>query len=287
MQRLSLPDAISRELPALVGRLGLGGVPLVRSAVSRSVINRFGYATTLRPRALSLASDYTSWMSLTDRTYSGRHLPPASDEAIAKLPSEKDVVALYRRERFVAATDTSVMFMFFAQWFTDSFLRTSLTDWRKNESNHEIDLCQIYGRTINQTNVLRSFDQGRLKSQTINGEEYPEYLFEPRTGAGEALRFKPEFDGLFDPTFITDVILPGMSGIELAITVKRIFPDCKILLCSGQAAAVDLLDTATSAGHRFTLLAKPVHPQDILNHVAQRIGRSPATQQRTHSSTSA
>jgi CheY-like chemotaxis protein len=86
---------------------------------------------------------------------------------------------------------------------------------------------------------------------------------------------------------ITDVILPGMSGIELAITVKRIFPDCKILLCSGQAAAVDLLDTATSAGHRFTLLAKPVHPQDILNHVAQRIGRSPATQQRTHSSTSA
>ncbi len=209
MQRLSLPDAISRELPALVGRLGLGGVPLVRSAVSRSVINRFGYATTLRPRALSLASDYTSWMSLTDRTYSGRHLPPASDEAIAKLPSEKDVVALYRRERFVAATDTSVMFMFFAQWFTDSFLRTSLTDWRKNESNHEIDLCQIYGRTINQTNVLRSFDQGRLKSQTINGEEYPEYLFEPRTGAGEALRFKPEFDGLFDPTFITDVILRG------------------------------------------------------------------------------
>ena len=35
--------------------------------------------------------------------------------------------------------------MFFAQWFTDSFLRTSLTDYRKNESNHEIDLCQIYG----------------------------------------------------------------------------------------------------------------------------------------------
>jgi len=75
---------------------------------------------------------------------------------------------------------------------------------------------------------------------------------------------------------ITDVILPGMSGIDLAITIKRIFPDCKTLLCSGQAAAVDLLDTATSEGHRFTLLTKPVHPQEILKHVAERIGHSPA-----------
>ena len=85
---------------------------------------------------------------------------------------------------------------------------------------------------------------------------------------------------------ITDVILPGMSGIELAITVKKIFPDCKILLCSGQAAAVDLLDRSTSEGHRFTLLPKPVHPREILNHVAQRIGHSPAMQPRTVTSNS-
>ena len=35
---------------------------------------------------------------------------------------------------------------------------------------------------------------------------------------------------------ITDVVLPGMNGIELAITIKRIFPDCKTLLFSGQAS---------------------------------------------------
>ena len=52
-----------------------------------------------------------------------------------------------------------------------------LTDYRKNESNHEIDLCQIYGRNIDATNLLRSFDGGRLKSQVIDGEEYPEFLF--------------------------------------------------------------------------------------------------------------
>jgi prostaglandin-endoperoxide synthase 2 len=145
-------------------------------------------------------------LSLTDRTFSGRHLPPATPEQQAALPAEADVVALYRRERLIPATDTSVMFMFFAQWFTDSFLRTSLTDYRKTESNHEIDLCQIYGRTIDATNVLRSKQGGRLKSQVIKGEEYPEFLFAARA-PGQPAVFKPEFEGLFDPAFITDVIL--------------------------------------------------------------------------------
>lgn len=67
---------------------------------------------------------------------------------------------------------------------------------------------------------------------------------------------------------ITDVLLPGMSGIELAVTIKRIFPDCKILLFSGQAAAADLLADARNAGHHFTLLTKPVHPKDLLERVS-------------------
>ena len=35
------------------------------------------------------------------------------------------------------------LFMLFAQWFTDSFLRTERSDWRKNTSTQEIDFCQI------------------------------------------------------------------------------------------------------------------------------------------------
>src|SRR5436190_18340667 len=175
-----VPEVVARQLPNVGGRLGLGGIEPVRRLVSRAVINKFGYATTLRPRALSLASDSPSWLSLTDRTFSGRHLPPSTPAQQAALPPEAEVVALYRRERLMPATDTSVMFMFFAQWFTDSFLRTSLTDYRKNESNHEIDLCQIYGRSIEATKLLRSGQGGRLKSQMIEGEEYPQFLFAAR-----------------------------------------------------------------------------------------------------------
>jgi len=71
---------------------------------------------------------------------------------------------------------------------------------------------------------------------------------------------------------ITDVMLPGMSGIELAITIRRIFPDCKILLCSGHASALDLHASARSDGHNFTLLTKPVHPRDMLASVAECFG---------------
>jgi DNA-binding response OmpR family regulator len=66
---------------------------------------------------------------------------------------------------------------------------------------------------------------------------------------------------------ITDVMLPGMSGIELAVAIKRIFPDCKILLFSGHAATADLMTEARGNGHHFTLLAKPIHPKDLLQRV--------------------
>jgi CheY-like chemotaxis protein len=68
---------------------------------------------------------------------------------------------------------------------------------------------------------------------------------------------------------ITDVALPGMTGIELAISVRRIFPDCKIILFSGQASTADLLASARANGHHFTLLNKPLHPHDLLQRVSE------------------
>jgi CheY-like chemotaxis protein len=70
---------------------------------------------------------------------------------------------------------------------------------------------------------------------------------------------------------ITDVVLPGMSGIELAIKIRRIFPDCKILLFSGQAATADLLASANHTGHKFELLSKPVHPSELLAWASQSL----------------
>ena len=63
---------------------------------------------------------------------------------------------------------------------------------------------------------------------------------------------------------ISDVMMTDLNGIDAAIQIRGILPSCKILLFSGQAATADLLDRARVQGHEFEILAKPVHPQDLL-----------------------
>lgn len=68
---------------------------------------------------------------------------------------------------------------------------------------------------------------------------------------------------------ISDVMMPGMTGIELAIALMKTVPDCKVLLFSGQATTADLLADARAAGHNFTTLSKPIHPNELLSHVSK------------------
>jgi len=66
---------------------------------------------------------------------------------------------------------------------------------------------------------------------------------------------------------ITDIAMPRMNGIQLALALVATISDCKVLLFSGHAAHTDLLE-ARKAGFNFPLLAKPVHPAQMLAHVA-------------------
>jgi DNA-binding NtrC family response regulator len=68
---------------------------------------------------------------------------------------------------------------------------------------------------------------------------------------------------------ISDVVMPGMTGVELAIAVTQTVPGCKVLLFSGQAATADLLEKARHAGHNFTTLTKPIHPTDMLWRISE------------------
>ena len=184
-------------------------LPFGPKLVTAGFVSLLANATEPRPRPLTLVGDYTSWISLTDRSFTGRHLPPAPEGQ--QLPTEAQVLELFRRPpgKETPSADTTVMFMLFAQWFTDSFLRTERSDWRKNTSTQEIDFCQIYGISEGRTRMLRSMAGGRLKSQQIAGQEYPPFLFD-RTPSG-APAVKPEFKGLHDEDFLLDVLLAGVA----------------------------------------------------------------------------
>ena len=74
-----------------------------------------------------------------------------------------------------------------------------------------------------------------------------------------------EIAGEFHPEMlISDVIMVGVNGIDAAIEIRRMLPEIKVLLFSGQAATADLLEKARARGYDFEILAKPVHPQDLL-----------------------
>lgn len=70
---------------------------------------------------------------------------------------------------------------------------------------------------------------------------------------------------------LTDVIMPGLNGIELANQIGRRHPHCKILLFSGEIETGELLAGARSRGYKFEILAKPIHPQVLLQKITDMI----------------
>ena len=80
------------------------------------------------------------------------------------------------------------------------------------------------------------------------------------TGLGEVERARQIRPDLV----LTDIIKPDLNGIESAICIRRLLPQCKIVLMSGAPSAADLLADARARGYTFEVLAKPIHPQDLL-----------------------
>lgn len=71
---------------------------------------------------------------------------------------------------------------------------------------------------------------------------------------------------------LTDVVMPGMNGVELGIEIRKALPKCRILLFSGQSATVDLLKEARARGYEFEIVAKPIKPQGLVTLIRQGRG---------------
>ncbi len=84
--------------------------------------------------------------------------------------------------------------------------------------------------------------------------------YEGKSALAIAVEIQPDY-------LLTDVVMPEMNGVELAIEVRRQLPTTKILLFSGQAGTTDLLEEARAAGHSFEVLEKPMHPVRLIEHL--------------------
>jgi CheY-like chemotaxis protein len=103
----------------------------------------------------------------------------------------------------------------------------------------------------------------------LNGEGHQAIATSSGSCALEwATRFRPDL-------IVSDVVMPGLSGIDTAKAILKSFPDCRIILFSGQAASTDLLAGTRDEGYSFEMLAKPVDPDVLLDTINSRHSMTP------------
>ncbi|MBX9699394.1 MAG: hypothetical protein K2X74_08155 [Acetobacteraceae bacterium] len=198
-------NLFSRLIAGEVGEL-IDGWAWLSGAASNLVVNQAVGVTRNRPHPWSTFAPCVCWDGLTDRTWLARHLPPAE---VPVQPAPEQVRRLFARPAGQArlSKKSTCLFPAFAQYLTDGFIRTSPNDTRRTTSNHEIDLCPLYGRTRVQALALRLRSEapgrrGLLKSQMIGEEEFPPFLL----GADGRLS-DPEFAQL-DPPLVAPDLAP-------------------------------------------------------------------------------
>jgi FixJ family two-component response regulator len=125
-------------------------------------------------------------------------------------------------------------------------------------------------RTPGQTRVFVVDDEANIASSLatilrIHGFDARAFT-EPLAALSAARLECPEL-------LISDVIMPVLTGVELAIQMQQHCPDCRILLFSGQAGNSDLLQAARDGGHDFELLPKPVHPKVLMEKIRKVSGK--------------
>jgi DNA-binding NtrC family response regulator len=77
-----------------------------------------------------------------------------------------------------------------------------------------------------------------------------------------ALQANPDF-------VVTDVVMPQMNGVQLGIAIRKALPRAEVILLSGQAGVTDIVERGRKEGYSFELIAKPIHPERLLQRLHQ------------------
>lgn len=89
-----------------------------------------------------------------------------------------------------------------------------------------------------------------------------------QTALQKALEIHPDL-------VFSDVVMPGLNGVSLAIALTEALPETRILLFSGNTATADILAGARTQGYSFRILAKPVPIPEMLEAVRSTLHGAP------------
>jgi two-component system cell cycle response regulator CpdR len=97
-------------------------------------------------------------------------------------------------------------------------------------------------------------------TQALIKADHTVQAYEDGLSALQALNHGCDFDLL-----LTDIVMPGMDGIELAQKATTICPDMKVMFITG-FAAVAIGQPSVTEG-RAKVLSKPFHLKDLVDQV--------------------
>jgi CheY-like chemotaxis protein len=143
-----------------------------------------------------------------------------------------------------------------SMYAADEIFRNRIED-RSSETNSR-------QRQKNLPKILVVDDERRIADTLAEILEMSGFQVAVAYDGGEALeavvRFHPDY-------LLSDVLMPRMNGVELAISIQKMFPSARILLFSGQAGISEILLEGQRQGFEFELIAKPIHPLRLIERL--------------------
>jgi CheY-like chemotaxis protein len=139
---------------------------------------------------------------------------------------------------------------------TDEVFRNQIEHWPSEADSRQ--------RQKNLPKILVVDDERRIADTLAEILEMSGFQVAKAYGGWEALeavaRFHPDY-------LLSDVLMPRMNGVELAMAIQNMFPSARILLFSGQAGISEILLEGQKRGFEFELIAKPVHPLRLIERL--------------------
>jgi two-component system, cell cycle sensor histidine kinase and response regulator CckA len=132
------------------------------------------------------------------------------------------------------------------------------------------------------TTILLTDDQAGVRVPLRRILEDSGYRVVEAAGGDEALAAAEGLDGPIH-LLLTDVVMPGLSGGELARRMVESRPKMKVLFMSGYSAEAVVTNGNLLEGSSF--LSKPFTADDLLDRVRETLAASPKPRGRSTPST--
>jgi two-component system cell cycle sensor histidine kinase/response regulator CckA len=141
---------------------------------------------------------------------------------------------------------------------------------RTEELGRSLDVARPIHEPLRSGRVLVVEDEASVRKMTTKVLRRAGYIVHHVATGAEAVERMLQLEAPID-VLVSDVVMPGMSGAELADRVFAEFPDAGVVLLSGYPGEARDVEQILRRGGIF--LSKPVSSEDLLSAVARAVER--------------